>query len=689
MITASCKVKDEIDAPIADKIETKLTKHGDTRIDNYYWLNQRENPKVISYLEEENTYTEERLKHTKLLQDTLYKEIIGRIKPKDISVPYKDNGYYYYSRFEEHNEHPIYCRKKDNLNNSEEILLDVNKMSEGYPYYHVGDFAVSPDNKIITFSVDTVGRRIYEIRFKNLETGENLTELISETDGDMEWAADNKTVFYIKKDEETLREFQLWKHKFSEHKDDVLVYEEADETFYISVSKSKSDKYIFLECFNTLSTETLYIPADKPDANFKVILPRERKHEYSVETHNGELYILTNKNAVNFKIIKTSLLNPGIKNWTELIPHNPEVFIEDFEVFKNFIVVNERKNGLVFLRIIDLTKQTQHYINCGEEAYELWISDNDEYDTEILRYGYSSLTTPVSYFDYNMKTKEKILLKEKFAGSDFKKDKYTSKRIYAPTADGKKVPVSIVFRNDMPINENSPLLIYAYGSYGYSIDASFIPSVLSLLDRGFVFALAHVRGGQELGRDWYEDGKLLNKKNTFTDFITCTEYLHQLSYSSPQKTFAMGGSAGGLLTGVIANMRPDLYLGIIAEVPFIDVVTTMLDESVPLTTGEYDEWGNPNEKKYYQYMLSYSPYDQVKKQNYPAMFVTAGLHDSQVQYWEPAKWAAKLRAYNTGSKPIYLYTEMDAGHSGKTGRYQAHEETALIYAFMLDILKSE
>ncbi len=687
-MTSSCKVKDEIQTPVAERIKKELICLGDTRIDYFYWMNQRENPKVVKYLEDENNYLSEKLKHTEKLQETLFDEIASRIKPDDSSVPYKDNGYFYYQRYEEQKEHPVYCRKKNNLNNPEEILLDVNKLAEGHPYFYVPGFSISFDNKLMAYSTDTLGRRRYEIHFKNLKTGKDLPDIISDTDGELVWANDNKTVFYIKKDNETLREYQVWKHILGTSSDkDKLIFEEKDEAFYVSVSKSKSDKYIFISSYSTLSTEYQILNADKPNGKFKIIIPRSENHEYHVEPHGNSLFILTNsEGAENFRIVKTSLENPNIKTAKEIAAYNKNVFIDDFEVFKNYLVISERKNGLMYLRILNLKNGQSKTLNCDEDTYEIWISDNDEYDTEILRYGYSSLTTPISYFDYNMKTGEKTLLKQKFAGNDFNKENYVSKRLFATANDGTKIPISIVYKKGLKLNSQNPMLVYAYGSYGYSTDASFRSSVLSLLNRGFVYAIAHVRGGQELGRKWYEDGKLLHKKNTFTDFIACTEYLQKNGFSAPDKTFAEGGSAGGLLTGAVANMRPDLYAGIISEVPFVDVVTTMLDESVPLTTGEYDEWGNPHEKKYYDYMLSYSPYDNVKKQNYPAMLITAGLHDSQVQYWEPAKWTAKLRRFNTGKNPVYLYTNMDAGHGGMSGRYKAYKETALIYAFILDVL---
>ncbi len=689
MSLTSCNNNDT-QVPKAEKIEKKLVSEKDTRIDYYYWLNERENPKVIEYLEEENRYWTEKLSHTKKLQESLFDEIASRIKPDEQSVPYKDNGYYYYHRYEAQKEHPIYCRKKDNLDNPEEILLDVNQLAEGQPYFNIAEFSISTNNKLMAYSQDTLGRRKYEIRFKALEKGTDFPDKIPNTTGDLVWANDNKTVFYIKKDEETLRGYQVWKHILgTSTQDDILIFEEDDETFSVGLSKSKSDKYIFIGSFSTLSSEYRVLDANKPNDTFRILLARTENHEYDVEPHGNDLFVLTNSGgAENFKIVKTSLQKPSIENSTEIVAHDKDVFIEDFEVFKNYLVVNERKNGLSYIRVIDLAKDKSQYVDCGEEIYDIWLSSNDEFNTEKLRFGYSSLTTPTSYYDFDMNTGKKTLLKQRYAGDNFKKEDYEAKRLWAKAKDGVKIPISLVYKKGLDTNGKNPLLIYAYGSYGYSIDATFRSSILSLLDRGFVFALAHVRGGQELGRKWYEDGKLLHKKNTFTDFIACTEYLHDLKYSSPKLTFARGGSAGGLLTGAVANMRPDLYTGIIAEVPFVDVITTMLDESIPLTTGEYDEWGNPNDQKYYDYMLSYSPYDNVKKQAYPAMFITAGLHDSQVQYWEPAKWTAKLREYNTGKQPLYLYTNMEAGHSGMSGRYKAYKETALVYAFILDVLKN-
>jgi oligopeptidase B len=687
MVTSSCRINDEFQAPDAKKIKKVLTVHNENRTDNYYWLKEKENPDVIQYLEDENMYTENSLLHTKSIQDEIFTEISERIQGKDISVPYKDNGYYYYQRYEEGKEHPIYCRKAEN-SETEEVLLNVNELSEGYPYYHISDFSISENNKLMAFSVDTIGNLQYEIRIKNLETGLINSERIQNTDGESEWASDNLTLFYVKNDLQTNREYQLWKHTLGEDpNNDQLIYEETDETFTISVFKSKSDKIIFLGSFNTVTTEYRYIFSNAPEDEFKVLLPRERGHEYYAAAHGKNLYLLTNKDhATNFKIVKAEFSNP--QDWTEVLPHNNTILIEDFELFKNYLVVHERKEGLVQLRIINLEDKSEHYLECKDEVRELWISDNDEYNSETLRYGYSSLTTPSTYYDYNMRTKEQVLLKQKFAGKDYNSENYVSKRLYAKSNDGEMIPISLVYRKELKKNGENPMVIYGYGAYGISTDAYFQPAILSLLDRGFIYAVAHVRGGQELGREWYEEGKLLKKQNSFNDFIACVEFLHKQKYSTADKTFAYGSSAGGLLIGAVANMRPELFLGIIAEVPFVDPLTTMLDNKIPLTTGEFDEWGNPKIREYYDYILSYSPYDQIKKQDYPAMFITAGFNDSQVQYWEPVKWTAKLRDFNTSNKPIYLTVSMESGHGGMTGRYSSYKETALIYAFMLDQLSN-
>ena len=687
-ILSSCVEENENKPPQAQKIPKELKIHSDIRIDNYYWLNQRENQKVIDYLKAENEYTTKSLSHTEALQSKIFDEITSRIKPRDKSVPFRDNGYYYYQRYEPQQEQPIYCRYVDTVEAKEEIMLDVNKMALGFPFFEVEDYSISPNNDIIAFSVDTLGRRKYEIRFKNLSTGDMLTDIIPDCGGAPVWSNDNKTVFYIKKDPETLREYKVCKHVLgTSYTDDIDVFIEEDEAFDVDLSRSKSEKYIFISSYSTLSTEFQYLDASTPNGDFKLINKREDDHEYFVEHSEGQFYILTNKNAKNFKFCATPENKTESKYWKDIISEQENVLIEDFDVFEDFVVLKQRSEGLIKLKVINKSDYSSYIIELGEDVYETWLKDNYEYNSDTLRYGYSSLTTPTSYFNFNMKTKETVLLKQKEVGPDFSSDNYESKRLFATATDGTKIPISIVYKKGIILNSQNPLLIYGYGSYGYSLDAYFMSSLLSLLDRGFVYAIAHVRGGQEMGRKWYDDGKLLNKKNTFTDFIACTKFLQEKKYSKPEITFAEGGSAGGLLVGAVVNMAPELYTGIIAEVPFVDVITTMLDKSIPLTTSEFDEWGNPEIKKYYKYMLSYSPYDQIKKMSYPSIFVTAGLHDSQVQYWEPAKWVAKLREYNTSENPIYLKVNMDAGHGGASGRYEPYKETALSYAFMLDVLK--
>ncbi len=674
--------------PVAKKIPKELSIHGDTRIDNYFWIRERENPEVIDYLNAENAYTDSVMVHTKNLQKKLFDEIVGRIKKDDSSVPYKKNGYFYYVRYEKGGEYPIYCRKKGSMDAEEEIMLNVNEMAKGYAYYQVVGLNVSEDNKLLAFGVDTVSRRKYTIYVKNLETGELLPDKISITTGGSTWSNDNKTLYYTTKDPETLRSNKILRHTLgSEQKNDKLIFEETDETYDTYVYKTKSKKFLMIGSSSTLSTEYRFADANADNPEFKVFQPRERDLEYNVYHFKDKFYVLTNLDAKNFRLMETPDTKTEKENWKEVIPHRTDVLLEDVDIFQNYLVLSERKNGLNQIRVINQTDKSDYYIDFGEETYSAWTTTNLDFDTEILRYGYTSLTTPTSTYDFNMKTKEKTLLKQAEVLGDFDPANYEAKRLYATASDGTKIPISLVYRKDkFKQDGNSPCLQYAYGSYGYSMDPYFSSVRLSLLDRGFVYAIAHVRGGQEMGRQWYEDGKLLKKKNTFTDFIACSEYLIEQKYTNPDKLFAMGGSAGGLLMGAIANMRPDLYKGIIAQVPWVDVVTTMLDASIPLTTSEYDEWGNPNNKEYYDYMLSYSPYDNVKAQNYPNMLVTTGLHDSQVQYFEPTKWVAKLRDMKTNDNLLLLTINMDTGHGGASGRFKRYEETALEYAFMLDLL---
>jgi len=672
--------------PVAEKIKKELTIHGQTRVDEYFWLRERENPKVLDYLKAENDYEKAVMKHTEPFQDALYKEMVGRIKQTDLSVPYKDNGYFYYTRFEEGKDYPLYCRKKEKLEAAEEVMLNGPLMAEGKSFFSIGGYSVSPDNKLLAYGIDTVSRRKYTLYFKNLGTGQTLPDEIATTSGSAAWASDNKTVFYTIKDDTTLRPYKIMKHVLGTPVSaDAEIYVEKDETYDIGVYLSRSKKYLIIVSDSTLSDESRSLEANNPNGEFKIIQPRQKDLKYSVEHFKDKFFILTNDRAKNFKLVETLVAKPGKENWTEVIPHREDVLLEDFAVFNNFLVLDERKMGLTQLRIIAWADKSEHYLDFGEATYTACLSMNPEFDTDVVRYRYASLTTPNSTFNYNMKSKQKTLLKQEEVLGGFDPKNYHAERLYAVAKDGVQVPISLVYRVGFEKNGQGPCLLYGYGSYGVSTDPGFNSPRLSLLDRGFVFALAHIRGGQEMGRWWYEDGKLLKKKNTFTDFIACVEYLISQKFTRPEKLFAMGGSAGGLLMGAVVNMRPDLFKGMVASVPWVDVVTSMLDSSVPLTTSEYDEWGNPNTKEYYDYMVSYSPYDNVGRKAYPAMLVTTGLHDSQVQYWEPAKWVAKLRAMKTDKNILLLVTNMEAGHGGASGRFRRLKETALQYAFMLDL----
>ena len=677
----------EMQYPIAQKKVKELTIHEHKRTDNYYWLNQKTNPDVIKYLEDENKYSKKMLSHTENLQEKIFKEITERIKQDDESVPYLSNGYYYYFKNEDGKEYDINCRKKGSLEAKEEIYLDENELAKGTDYFSAVGFRVSPNNKILAIGVDVISRREYDIKFKDLETGEFLEDIIPKTTGGTVWANDNKTVFYTKKDEVTLRSYKIFKHVLGTPiSEDVLVYQEKDEMFDCYVWKSKSSKFIIIETASTLSSEAMYLDANKPNSDFKIVHSREENIEYSVLNYENEFYIVTNWEAENFRLMKCKINNPAKENWVEVIPHREDVLLESVELFKNHLVVEERKEGLMNIRIMNTKDNSEHYLNFGEEAYLAYVQTNKEFDTEIMRFAYGSMTTPSSVFDYNMNTKEKTLLKEQDVLGGFDKKNYKTKRVYATARDGAKVPISIVYRKDTPLDGTAPLLLYGYGSYGASMDAYFSYPRLSLLDRGFVFAIAHIRGGQEMGRKWYENGKFLKKQNTFNDFIDCGKHLIENKFGSTDKLCIMGGSAGGLLMGAVINQEPEMFRAVVAAVPFVDVVTTMLDESIPLTTGEYEEWGNPNEKEYYEYMLSYSPYDNVEAKEYPAMLVTTGLHDSQVQYWEPAKWVAKLRDVKTDDNLLILHTNMEAGHGGASGRFEQYKESAMEYAFFFDQL---
>ena len=685
---AKINMDNSVTPPKVEKKATQLEKHNDIRIDNYYWLNKREDPEVIDYLERENDYNEKVTIHTKEFQKKLFEEMKGRIKETDQSVPYKYNGYWYITRYEEGKDYPIYTRKKDSLTAPEEILFNCNEMAQEHSYFNLKGINVSPDNKFIAFGTDVIGRRNYTIQIKNQETGELLPLKIENVTGGSTWANDNKTLFYTRKDEQTLRSDKIYKHILgNDVSSDQLVYNEEDETFNAFVYKSKSEKYIVFGSVSTLTSEYSVILADKPDSEPKVIHVRERGLEYGIAHYDDSFYILTNADdAINFKLMKTSEEKTSKENWVEVIPHRKDVLIEDIDIFKNYLVISERDNGLNKIRIKKWDDSLDYYLPFDNETYSAYTSTNIDFDTDMLRYGYTSLTTPNSTIDFNMLTKEKKVMKEQeVLGGNFDKNNYTSERIWATATDGTKIPISLVYKKGVKKNGENALLQYAYGSYGSTVDPYFSVLRLSLLDRGFIFAIAHIRGGEYLGREWYEKGKLLEKKNTFTDFVDCTKYLIEKKYTSPKHLYAMGGSAGGLLMGVIANTNPELYNGIVSVVPFVDVLTTMLDDTIPLTTGEYDEWGNPNEKEFYDYIKSYSPYDNVKAQEYPNMLVTTGLHDSQVQYWEPAKWVAKLRELKTDDNILLLHTNMEAGHGGASGRFESIKETAEEYAFILDL----
>ena len=678
----------KIQPPVPKIVPKVLEKLSDIRTDNYFWLNDRENPEVIDYLNQENAYYQEMTAHTQALQGELFEEMKSRIKEDDESVPYFYNGYYYISRFETGKDYPIYSRKKATLAANEEIMFDCNELSQGHTFFQLGGLSVSPDNQFATFAIDTIGRRIYTLKVKNLVTGEILKDTIENTSGGGTWANDNQTIFYTRQDKITLRSDKVFKHKLgTDSEQDVLVFHEKDDTFNVDVTKEKSKKYIVISSSSTLTTEFRTLLSDNPDGKFKVFQKRVRGLEYNISHFGDHFYILTNKDkATNFKLMKTPESATSKENWEEIIAHREDVLLEDIDIFKDFLVVSERSNGLNKIRIMPWNGEGAYYLPFDSETYTAYTTTNVDFETDILRYGFQSMTTPASVIDFNMKTKEKEIKKEQAVlGGKFDKINYTEERVWACATDGTKVPISMVYRKGLKKEGNNPLLLYAYGSYGASMDPHFSSTRLTLLDRGFVYAIAHIRGGEDLGRQWYEEGKLLKKKNTFTDFIDCSRFLIDQKYTSPQHLYAEGGSAGGLLMGAVINMAPELYHGVIAQVPFVDVITTMLDDTIPLTTGEYDEWGNPNIKKYYDYMKSYSPYDNVMAQDYPNMYVSTGLHDSQVQYWEPAKWVAKLRALKSDKNLLLLDTNMDAGHGGASGRFEALKELAKEFSFLLDL----
>lgn len=680
-----------IQIPDCEKRPKTMIQHGDKRVDDYYWLNgffykNTDTTKVVEYLEAENKYCESMMENTKPFQKVLYEEMKGRIKEKDESLPTFQNGYFYYSRVEAGKDYYVYCRKKGSISGKEEILLDVNKMAEGHSYYALGGVQISPDNNLLLFSIDTVSRRQYTIYIKNLVTGELFKDVITNAEGGGVWANDNKTFFYVSKNKTTLLSEKIKKHILGEQEiKDAVVYEEKDNSNYISLSKTRSNQYIIINSSGTLSSELRIINANEPNADFKIFAARMKNILYSVDHQNDHFLIITNKDAINFKIATCPLTATEANNWKDYIAHRENVLIEDIDAFKNFLVISERGNGLLQIRILKLENKKEHHLDFGEPSYTVSATSNAEYDTKILRYRYTSLTTPSSVYDYDMETKEKKLMKEQEVIGGYNKGNYVTERIFATAKDGTKIPISLVYKKGLNKNGKAPLLLYGYGSYGSSMDANFSTNRLSLLNRGFVYAIAHIRGGQEMGRKWYEDGKMMKKMNSFTDFISCAEHLIGNKFTSKKHLYANGGSAGGLLIGAIVNIRPDLWNGVAAAVPFVDVINTMNDANIPLTTNEYDEWGNPENKEAYLYMKSYSPYENVTAKAYPNMLVTTGLHDSQVQYFEPAKWVAKLRDFKTDKNVLLLKTNMEAGHGGASGRYKYLEDIALQYAFFLSL----
>ena len=701
IFASSCKpeikMNKDVKTPKAEIQPKSLTIHNSTRIDNYFWMRltdeqkiaknkDAQTQKVEAYLNSENEYFDKVTASTNNFQKELFEEMKGRIKEDDTSVPYFRNQYFYITRFEKGSQYPIYSRKKETLKADEEVLFNVNEEAEGHEYFQLGGLNVSPDNNLVAFATDTVSRRQYTIQIKNLETGKILSDKIENTTGGSVWSNDNKTLFYTKKDPLTLRSSSIYRHILgTDASEDVVVFEEKDETYNTYVYKTKSHKFIVIGSSSTLSSEFRIIAADKPYGDWKVIQPREENLEYSLAHYGDYFYIQTNKdNATNFKLMKTPINKTTKENWVDVIPHREETLLEDVSIFKNYLVIEERTEGLGKIRIKTWDGKEDYYLPFDEETYSAGVYSNPEFDTDVIRYSYNSMTTPNSVIDFNMKSQTKEIKKEQeVLGGKFDKNNYKSERVWATARDGKKVAISLVYHKDTELNKNTPLLQYAYGSYGYTISDGFSSTRLSLLDRGFVYALAHIRGGQYLGREWYNDGKMMNKKNTFFDFIDCSKFLIEKNYTSAEHLYAMGGSAGGLLVGAVSNLNPELYNGIIAAVPFVDVISTMLDESIPLTTGEFDEWGNPKEKEAFDYMLSYSPYDQVANKEYPNMLVTTGYFDSQVQYWEPAKWVAKLRELKTDDNILLLHTNMDVGHGGASGRFDALKETARDYTFLL------
>lgn len=681
----------EIRPPEAQQKPKILTANGDSRQDPYFWLNERDTPEVLAYLQAENEYTDHVMKSTEPLQEELFSEIIGHISPDDATVPYLYNGYLYSAEFKENLEYPILKREPEKLRflRKKEVILDINQLAEGLPYCDVDNVNVSPDNRLLLFAIDEVGRRVYKLRVKNLKTGRFLPDEIPNTTGATVWANDNQTFFYTVKDS-TLRAHKVFRHIMgSDPSQDVEVYHETDNTFYVDLAVSKSGDYIFINSGSTISDEVRFIHADRPLDSFRIIEPRKPDFKYRVWQHGADFYILSNDTGHNYRLVKSDTAHPGQAHWETVIPHSEDVYLQKLDVFSDYIIISQRRDGLQQLKTMSLQDGSSYLIPFDDAVYSVYTIDNFVMDTHWLRFSYSSMNIPHSVFDFNLKHKTRKLKKQDQVLGDFNPDNYITEQHFATADDGTRIPISLVRSKNFPLTHKTPTLLYAYGAYGYPSDPSFRIQRLPLLDRGWVFAIAHVRGGTELGYGWYEDGKLLNKKNSFTDFIDCAEHLIQIGYTDENYLYGLGGSAGGLLIGAVANMRPDLFRGLVAEVPWVDVITTMLDESIPLTTGEYNEWGNPNDKTYYDYMLSYSPYDNVRAMDYPAMLITTGYNDSQVQYWEPAKWTARLRERKTDSNTLIFKCDMESGHGGASGRFEKYRDYALVYAFMINELPAD
>jgi len=691
--TESASQPSPMSEPMPEKRPHEMTLHGDTRVDEFYWLRDdtRSDPEVLAYLEEENAWFDQVMEPTQGLQETLYQEMVGRLDPDESSVPYEKGGWWYYYRYEPDKDYAIYARRKGSMEAPEEILVDGNQRAEGHDYYSLGNLEMSDDQRYAAIAEDTLGRRIHEIRILDTQTGEFLPEVIGNANPALAWSADGNYLFYLDKHPETLLAYRVMRHRLgTDPAEDVLVYEEKDNRFYTGLWRSRSGDWIMLHHQETETSEVQLLAADEPLGQFRPFLPREAGHEYEVDHANGRFFIRSNWNAENFRVLSATLETAGDKSaWREVIPHRDDAMVREIQAFDDWLVVGERKDGLRKVRVLALDGSVDRYLEADAESYVMWPATNVRTDTHRIRYGYSSLITPNQTWEIDLETGATELLKAQRVLGGFDSANYRDGRMMVSARDGTQVPVSLAYRKDTPLDGSAPALVYAYGSYGSSTDPWFRNSVISLLDRGFVYVIAHIRGGQEMGRQWYEQGRLMNKKNTFTDFIDVTRALQQQRKIDPNRTYAMGGSAGGLLMGAVINMAPELYDGVIAAVPFVDVVTTMLDETIPLTTNEWNEWGDPHEKEAYDYMLSYSPYDNVTAQDYPNLMVTAGLHDSQVQYFEPAKWVARLRDRRTDDNRLIMYTNMEAGHGGASGRYESYRETAQEFAFLVDLAGME